>query len=305
MCTISTDMEEPMTLAQLYEEQMKALEAADITIYRNISRFPFYEVDAICPVFIFGFQTKGTARFRYDMKEVTAEKNTVVCLMPNHVLQMIETSPDYEVTMVVLSPKMFQDMHYHSFSHDSTKFNHMPFFPVNDAQAEDVLRMTNFMEAISKRSEKELPHRHNMLLAALAIGYEFLNMYRKEQDRQWHENRSASLFSQFCDLVVEHYRESREVAFYAKLLNLTPKYFSKVISQATNGCMPSDWIEQYVTAQAKLLIQSNPNMTIQEISYNLGFPEQASFCRFFKRVTGMTAKQYLRSLNIPIYRRKR
>jgi AraC-like DNA-binding protein len=36
----------------------------------------------------------------------------------------------------------------------------------------------------------------------------------------------------------------------------------------------------------------NSNHTEQETAYLLGFSEPTSFYRYFKRVTGMTAKQY-------------
>lgn len=100
------------------------------------------------------------------------------------------------------------------------------------------------------------------------------------------------IYSRFCDLVVKKYRESREVKFYANLLNLTPKYLSKVIRDATGGLSPGEWIEQYVTAQAKRLIDLRATPTLQETAFMLGFSEPTSFYRYFKRVTGMTAKQY-------------
>lgn len=52
------------------------------------------------------------------------------------------------------------------------------------------------------------------------------------------------------------------------------------------------WIEQYVTTQAKRLIKTHATQTLQEIAYMLGFSEPTSFYRYFKRVTGMTAKEY-------------
>ena len=89
-----------------------------------------------------------------------------------------------------------------------------------------------------------------------------------------------------------HYRESREVKYYADLLNLTPKYLARVVRTTTNGLLPAKWIEQYVTAQAKRLIEARATQTLQETAYMLGFTEPTSFYRYFKRVVGMTAKQY-------------
>jgi AraC-like DNA-binding protein len=151
------------------------------------------------------------------------------------------------------------------------------------------------LDIIARHTDQEMPHRYQTLLAQLAVGYEFLNLYRREQDRQWRENRHVELFNQFCDLVAKHYRESREVKFYADLLNLTPKHLSKVIRTATGNLSPGEWIEQYVTAQAKRLIETRATQTLQETAYILGFSEPTSFYRYFKRVTGMTAKQYRES----------
>ena len=80
--------------------------------------------------------------------------------------------------------------------------------------------------------------------------------------------------------------------FYAEKLHLTPKYFSKIIRDVTDGLSPADWIEQYIVAQAQQLLKNNPAMTVQEVAYMVGFNEPASFCRYYKRVTGTTAKQY-------------
>ena len=106
-------------------------------------------------------------------------------------------------------------------------------------------------------------------------------MLDQEQDKDWAKNRHIELFNRFCDLVVNHYRESREVKYYADQLSLTPKYLSKVIRETTGGISPSEWIEQYVT----------------ETAYELGFYEPTAFYRYFKRVTGMTAKEYRDSRN--------
>jgi len=100
------------------------------------------------------------------------------------------------------------------------------------------------------------------------------------------------LLKQFCDLVVAHYRESREVQYYADLMNLTPKQLAKVIRAATGGTAPSEWIEQYVITQAKQMMEFRPSASLTEIAYTLGFSEPSAFFRYFKRSTGMTAKEY-------------
>ena len=194
--------------------------------------------------------------------------------------------------LLFISPKMFEDLRFNTFSHDYEKYNYSPVCSLTDEQAAHLLSIVDLLIDIADHTDEEMPHRHQALLAQLAVGFEFLNCYRREQDKQWTKNRHVEIYSRFCDLVVNNYRKSREVKFYANLLHLTPKYLSKVIRAATGGLSPGEWIEQYVTAQAKRLIEIGATPTLQETAYMLGFSEPTSFYRYFKRVTGMTAKQY-------------
>lgn len=50
-------------------------------------------------------------------------------------------------------------------------------------------------------------------------------------------------------------------------------------------------IEDYVVTEAKAMLNST-SMTVQQISDGLNFPSQSVFGKYFKRVTGMSPKEY-------------
>lgn len=274
------------------EPLLQSIEQTDILIVREMPRFFGYNEDFVFPHIILTLILSGSARAMYDMRLFTHHKNDLTIILPGHVMHPLECSDDFTYALLFISPKMLDDLRFHTFSHDYEKFNSAPFCSLTDEQAAHLLAIVDQLAIIANHTEPELPHRYQALLAQLAVGYEFLNYYRRDQDRQWAENRYADTFKRFCDLVVKHYRESREVQYYADLLELTPKHLSKVIRTATNGLSPVKWIEQYVTAQAKRLIETRSTQTLQEIAYMLGFTEPTAFYRYFKRATGMTAKQY-------------
>ena len=273
------------------EQLIKDIEQSGILIVREMQRFFNYNEDFVFPHIILTLCLSGSARAKYDMRVITHRKNDLSIIIPGHIMHPMDCTDDFTYAVLFISPKMFDDLRIHTFSHDYGKFNYAPVCSLTDEQAAHLLTIVDQLIVIANHTEEELPHRHQALLAQLAVGYEFLNYYRREQDKQWTENRQVELFNRFCDLVVKHYRESREIKYYADLLNLTPKYLSKVIRTAA-GISPVEWIEQYVTAQAKRLIESHATPTLQETAYLLGFSEPTSFYRYFKRVTGMTAKQY-------------
>ena len=274
--------------AQLIED----IERSGVVIVREMRRFFSYNEDFVFPHIILTLILSGSARAEYDMRVITHHKNDLAIIMPGHIMRPLDCTDDFTYALFFISPKMFDDLRFHTFSHDYEKFNYAPVCSLTDEQAAHLLAIVDQLIVIANHTDEELPHRYQALLAQLVVGYEFLNYYRREQDKQWAENRHTELFNRFCDLVVKHYRESREIKYYADLLNLTPKYLSKVIRAATGGISPAEWIEQFVTAQAKRLIETRATQTLQETAYMLGFSEPSSFYRYFKRVTGMTAKQY-------------
>ena len=274
------------------ETLLQSIEQSDILIVRDMPRFFGYNEDYVFPHSILTLILSGSARAMYDMRIITHHKNDLAIILPGHIMHPLDCSEDFSYALLFISPKMLDDLRFQAFSHDHEKFNYAPVCSLTDEQAAHLLAILDQRAIIANHTDKELPHRYQTLLAQLSVGYEFLNCYRRDQDRQWTENRYADTFNRFCDLVVKHYRESREVKYYAGLLNLTPKHLSKVIRTATNGLSPVEWIEQYVTAQAKRLIESRATQTLQKIAYMLGFTEPTSFYRYFKRITGMTAKQY-------------
>ena len=271
---------------------IQSIEQKGIVIVREMHRFFDLNEDYVFPHIILTLCLSGSARAMYDMRVITHRKNDLAFIMPGHIMHPIDCTDDFTYAVFFISPKMFDGLRFHTFSHDYEKFNYTPVCSLTDEQAAHLLAIVDQLVIIANHTDKELPHRYQALLAQLSIGYEFLNYYRREQDKQWTQNRHVEIFNRFCDLVVKHYRESREIKYYADLLHLTPKHLSKVIRTATNGLSPGQWIEQYVTAQAKRLIETRATPTLQETAYLLGFSEPTSFYRYFKRVTGMTAKQY-------------
>ena len=249
-------------------------------------------VDMVIPHVMILFCLRGTARVRYDMQEFTFEKNDLGILTPGHFLRRISCSEDYTFACVCLSAEMFDEVKTHTFSHDHEKFNFAPICHLTDLQARRVRALNEILEAIASHDTTDLQLRQQMLLSHLAVGLEFINYYRREQDREWAENRSAKLYKQFCDLVVEHYKENRNVNFYADLMDYDPRYFSKVFRQYSNGMSPLEWIQQYVATQAKRIMDTYPLQTVKETAIQLGFSSTANFCRYFKRATGIYPMDY-------------
>ena len=270
----------------------KIVEEKGVWIEPCKHRFTAFNTDVSFSFVIMTLCLSGTARALYDQREMTHRKNDLALLLPGHVMRPLECSEDYTYARIAISKGMIERLRPQLFSHDYMKYSTSPVFSLTDEQAKRLLQVLEHMAFTAAHSELEMTHRNHILLAQMAVGYEYINYYRKEQDRLLPPDNNAGIFSRFCDLVVEHYHESKEIQYYASLLDLHPKYLSRVVRTATNGVTPGQWIDRYVVAQAKRLIVANPELSLKEIAYELGFSEPTSFYRFFKRVTGLTANEF-------------
>ena len=103
-------------------------------------------------------------------------------------------------------------------------------------------------------------------------------------------NRKEQIFHDFLTLLEEYYTQERSISFYADRMCLTPKYLSTIVKEVS-GKHGMQWIDEYVVLEAKALLRDG-SISVKEVSDQLNFPSQSMFGRFFKKMTGLSPKQY-------------
>lgn len=104
------------------------------------------------------------------------------------------------------------------------------------------------------------------------------------------DNRKEAIFHHFVALINQHADKEHNIAFYADQLCLTPNHLGSTIRKAS-GMTVQDWIHRRIIQQAKLLLGYSDS-TVGDIAEQLNFSSPSSFCKFFKKETGVTPRQY-------------
>ena len=107
------------------------------------------------------------------------------------------------------------------------------------------------------------------------------------------KDRSSEYFDKLMELLSDNYRNQRNVEFYADKMHVSSKHLSRVIRSYT-GKSVHQWIDEFVALEIKNLLKYS-NMSIQQISLELNFPNPSFMGQYFKRITGMTPGEYKRS----------
>ena len=163
---------------------MQNIEEKGIDVNNEVRGFAFPGTHLSFPGVAIFLCLSGTARIVYDMQEITIDKNNLTVMMPGHFMRAVACSADFTYARTVVSSELLHDIKAHIFSHDSDKFNSAPACQLTDAQADRVMAIGKLLSAIALHDSNDLQLRRQMLLTQLAVGYEFVNYYRKEQDRQ-------------------------------------------------------------------------------------------------------------------------
>ena len=103
-----------------------------------------------------------------------------------------------------------------------------------------------------------------------------------------------ALFTRFMVMVEAHHREHWPIARYAAELGLSPERLNR-LTRAETGKAALDLVHARLAREAcrRLTYIAAP---ISKLAFELGFEDPAYFCRFFKRRTGQSPRDYRRSI---------
>lgn len=114
------------------------------------------------------------------------------------------------------------------------------------------------------------------------------NMSIKDEDAS--TGHDKELFNRFLMLLSKQQQKKQQVAFYADLLNITPKYLSTVCKRVSDKS-PLRWITESVMQDCYMLLKDS-DLSVKEISNRLGFTNSSFFGQYFREEAGMTPLAY-------------
>ena len=272
------------------EEMREQIKEHGLLLFDNINRVPIYEKPYASPFIILCLNHQGWLKTIYDKQQKKFLQHDLVVIPPGHVMLALESSDDYLVSLLAISPNFLQKLkHHHPFYFEHVDYRYNSIFHLNDEQYEGTLWHFRMLHAISQVNH---PDRDDLLVKQMEIGTQLIEFYLQENGLTAPELTPAQqLFRRFQNALVNHFHESREVQYYADLLCLSPKYFGSIIKKQT-GISANKWISGYIIVQAKSLLRHSQSLNIQQISHQLGFSDPAAFTRYFKTNTGMSPKEY-------------
>lgn len=234
---------------------------------------------------------KGKGLIEIDSEEYNIEPHSHAVFLPGSLIGKVWTSDDFQASYILFSHSLFREI---SNRMDPSFFRFLqenPAVTLSEDRLRPILRMQQLIEDLYNDRNNYFRGQilRNNLQSLLLHIYDkthrlFLDKYPEGISRQ------EELFKMFIQLIHVHCIQQREVSFYAHKLCITSRYLSTIVQNVTNTTAKSI-IDKHVILEIKTMLRST-NLSIQEISNCLHFPDQSFFGRYFKKHTGMTPLQY-------------
>jgi len=106
--------------------------------------------------------------------------------------------------------------------------------------------------------------------------------------------RDLACYRRFLQLVEDHYREHWPVSQFAERLGTTEWRLHQIVHVCGNSS-PKAVLRMRLLQEARRQLAFSP-ASVKEISAHLGFADSPYFCRFFRRLAGLTPSEYRQSV---------
>ena len=109
------------------------------------------------------------------------------------------------------------------------------------------------------------------------------------------QDRTSQVIERICHYIENHLDEDLSLVRLAEIHYFNPSYLSHFFKQE-QGMNLSEYIDRCRIRKARELLR-NSDLKVREVSERVGYHTAHSFTRFFKKMTGMTPKEYRESLS--------
>jgi AraC family transcriptional regulator, transcriptional activator of pobA len=237
-----------------------------------------------------GLIKKGSGEFITGICKFKAIKNTLVVIPARVITSSKNWTLDMEGYIALFNVDFFLQNNFSNKYIESKKIlssSIQPYIRLTDSEAKEI---ADIFETILEEKKSESNDKNELI--ALKI-IELLIMSERLFDNKQNLEAnipSIDIIKRFLDLLEANFSTERSVKFYAEKLAVHPNYLNALIKKHT-GVTAKESIRNRLLIETKYLLHST-NLSIKEISNQLGFNDPNYFTSFFTKFENISPGNY-------------
>lgn len=266
----------------------------NILLTEHINEVPMPTEPRYMNFIMIGLCTKGEVMYQLDTIKQVIKPGDILVVSDRHIVDCYQHSDDMEGLCMIMSVNFFREI-IQNVSDISSLFLFSRLHPVMRLKPKEIQTFKEYFQVIKEKIGDKCNHFQKDLIKALllAMFYDLSNIIYRTQNGEKPKSRQEIIFTKFIKMVEKNFRHERRVAWFAKELNITPKYLSETVKSVSHRT-PNEWIDYYTILELRVRLK-NTIKSIKEISDELNFPNQSFMGKFFKDHVGMSPSQYRKS----------
>lgn len=275
-------------LARVSLGNTEAIEKVHTTLYKDPMR-----INAV----MFGLCVEGKGVMHCNLNDVLIQAGDLIVIAPNSIVQKQASDEPFCGYILLIDPQYLGECNINVKKIITQMLNRMSANGVVHLSPEEMHRMRSLYALMhatfsdtSTSDFREDVIRSQIELITYQV-CEFIARNASESRGSSAKSSRADLyFRRFIKELSEHYLERQSVSFYADRLCISARYLTTIVRRVS-GSSVTDWMHRYLLMEAKYLLKYS-DLSIQEIAYQLSFPNQSFFGKYFKQHTGFSPSAY-------------
>jgi len=245
--------------------------------------------------------TKGEALIATGIQQYRVVKNSTTMFLSGMTFYLLSASSDFNARMFTVPKKLYEEVvlrlppSFSQYMNEISVYEH----PEESSTLKNVPVFMDMAGLVYEERENKYAEvlQRNFLQSYMLYVLEKVQPFLSQVTGRY--SRKEQLFHRFISLVYTHCREHHDIVFYAKQLCITSRYLYDITLEYSPGMSPKQLIDKQLILEIKTLLHSS-ELTITEMAFQLNLPDQSYLCRYFKRHTGVSPKEY-RIMNLKGY----
>ena len=240
--------------------------------------------------------TAGEGSFVFNERCYHVVKNDLVVIpMPARVSN-IAAHADMQVEWFAADYKLLQNLlpsNNYSIG-GSISLNQDPVIKLTDEQASHLL--ADFHRLRDRMGDRHLQFYHELMGSlCLTMMYDIFEAHAQRDVTDTHSDRTAYIVKQLMALLSTGIsRTERDVSYYAKRLNVSPKYLSATVKRVTGHSVTS-YIDRHTVPILKDYL-NDERLSLTQIAELMNFASLSYFSRYCTKHLGQSPSEYRQSL---------
>ena len=222
----------------------------------------------------------GTAEFVVDCHSYIVGKGDMLLVAPRMSVKLMKKRSDFGTCGLCMEPFFFDSLSIGNYVYKRL-YNSSHTTYVLRLEDSDTVHIRKTLDLMSHYLTSD----HPAEMAGSLVNFLLLQITEIFHSQNVHPagrvKHSDALFRLFRKLLAENYRKEHELQFYADSLHISQTYLSRVIRQISGKTVNNYIAEALYTDARRLLVFTD--LTVKEIAEQLGFSDQSSFGKFFKK----------------------